>query len=195
MFNNFCCRFCILLGAICRYNPQYNPQNKCSKTRGGGGKDCLNNVKKQQTEGVPKERQPNFFFLKDSFSPPDRIFCRESLTMVNVPKLRKTYCPHPACRSHKPFKVTQYKKSAESKQAQGRRRWDRIQESVNELQLEARSGALHITLCNFLAVPIPTFTFYSYFCTSQTWLKAFPLTHTINWVPPPKQHFLVYFTV
>ena len=43
--------------------------------------------------------------------------------MVNVPKLRKTYCPHPKCLSHKLFKVTQYKKSAESKQAQGRRRY------------------------------------------------------------------------
>ena len=42
--------------------------------------------------------------------------------MVNIPKLRKTYCPHQKCLSHKLFKVTQYKKSAESKQAQGRRR-------------------------------------------------------------------------
>ena len=48
--------------------------------------------------------------------------------MVNVPKLRKTYCPHPMCKSHKPFKVTQYKKSAESKSAQGRRRYDRKQQ-------------------------------------------------------------------
>merc|ERR1711999_55150 len=44
------------------------------------------------------------------------------------PKLRKTYCPHPQCKSHKPFKVTQYKKSAESKSAQGRRRYDRKQQ-------------------------------------------------------------------
>ena len=62
--------------------------------------------------------------------------------MVNIPKLRKTYCPHPDCRSHKLFKVnphatqycgdswltvclqvTQHKKSAESKNAQGRRRY------------------------------------------------------------------------
>ena len=42
--------------------------------------------------------------------------------MVNLPKWRNTYCPHPKCKSHKKFKVTQYKKSAESKQAQGRRR-------------------------------------------------------------------------
>ena len=46
----------------------------------------------------------------------------QTTNMVNVPKLRKTYCPHPKCLSHKLFKVTQYKKSAESKQAQGRRR-------------------------------------------------------------------------
>ena len=43
--------------------------------------------------------------------------------MVNLPKWRNTYCPHPKCKSHKKFKVTQYKKSAESKQAQGRRRY------------------------------------------------------------------------
>ena len=43
--------------------------------------------------------------------------------MVNLPKWRNTYCPHPKCKSHKKFKVTQYKKSAESKQAQGRRRF------------------------------------------------------------------------
>merc|ERR1712217_682361 len=51
-----------------------------------------------------------------------------SNTMVNIPKLRKTYCPHPDCRSHKLFKVTQHKKSAESKNAQGRRRYDRKQQ-------------------------------------------------------------------
>ena len=47
---------------------------------------------------------------------------RTCLKMVNLPKWRNTYCPHPKCRAHKKFKVTQYKKSAESKQAQGRRR-------------------------------------------------------------------------
>ena len=44
------------------------------------------------------------------------------IRMVNIPKLRKTYCPHEKCKSHKLFKVTQFKKSAESKDAQGRRR-------------------------------------------------------------------------
>ena len=37
MFKNFCCRFCFSLGPIWRYNPQCNPQHKCSKMRGGGG--------------------------------------------------------------------------------------------------------------------------------------------------------------
>ena len=44
-----------------------------------------------------------------------------SLKMVNMPKGRNTYCAR--CNAHKKFKVTQYKKSAESKQAQGRRRY------------------------------------------------------------------------
>merc|ERR1712062_236281 len=46
--------------------------------------------------------------------------------MVNIPKSRKTYCP--ACNNHQKFKVTQYKKSQESKYAQGRRRYDRKQQ-------------------------------------------------------------------
>ena len=41
--------------------------------------------------------------------------------MVNMPKGRNTYCAR--CNMHKKFKVTQYKKSAESKAAQGRRRY------------------------------------------------------------------------
>ena len=47
---------------------------------------------------------------------------------MNIPKKRRTFCPHPDCKSHKMFKVTQYKKSQESKQAQGRRRYDRKQQ-------------------------------------------------------------------
>merc|ERR1712062_549143 len=43
-----------------------------------------------------------------------------------VPKARNTYCAK--CNKHGKFKVTQYKKSAESKQAQGRRRYDRKQQ-------------------------------------------------------------------
>merc|ERR1739848_146918 len=46
--------------------------------------------------------------------------------MVNIPKSRRTYCPN--CNKHEKFKVTQYKKSQESKFAQGRRRYDRKQQ-------------------------------------------------------------------
>ena len=49
-------------------------------------------------------------------------------SQVNVPKTRRTFCPAPVCKGHKEFKVTQYKKSQESKQAQGRRRYDRKQQ-------------------------------------------------------------------
>ena len=41
MFKKFCCKFSILLGAIWRYNLQYNPQHKCSKKRGGGGSKAV----------------------------------------------------------------------------------------------------------------------------------------------------------
>merc|ERR1719411_1889244 len=43
-----------------------------------------------------------------------------------MPKGRNTFCAR--CKTHKKFKVTQYKKSAESKAAQGRRRYDRKQQ-------------------------------------------------------------------
>merc|ERR1712117_731032 len=46
--------------------------------------------------------------------------------MVNLPKTRNTFCPK--CNKHCPFKVTQYKKSQESKVAQGRRRYDHKQQ-------------------------------------------------------------------
>ena len=46
--------------------------------------------------------------------------------MVNIPKDRRTYCPH--CNKHEKFKVTQYKKSQESIFAQGKRRYDRKQQ-------------------------------------------------------------------
>jgi len=45
---------------------------------------------------------------------------------VNVPKQRRTYCKK--CNQHRVHKVTQYKKSKERKQAQGRRRYDRKQQ-------------------------------------------------------------------
>merc|ERR1711902_28463 len=47
--------------------------------------------------------------------------------MVNLPKSRRTFCAY-GCNSHKKFRVTQYKKSRESKFAQGRRRYDRKQQ-------------------------------------------------------------------
>merc|ERR1712038_170802 len=46
--------------------------------------------------------------------------------MVNIPKSRNTFCS--SCKKHQKFKVTQYKKSQESKFAQGRRRYDRKQQ-------------------------------------------------------------------
>merc|ERR1712107_596069 len=46
--------------------------------------------------------------------------------MVNIPKQRRTFCPN--CNHYEKFKVTQYKKSQESKFAQGRRRYDRKQQ-------------------------------------------------------------------
>merc|ERR1712212_1383863 len=51
---------------------------------------------------------------------------RHSSIMVNIPKSIRTYCP--SCNNHQKFKVTQYKKSQESKFAQGRRRYDRKQQ-------------------------------------------------------------------
>eukprot|EP00008_Paramoeba_atlantica_P002623 CAMPEP_0201480532 /NCGR_PEP_ID=MMETSP0151_2-20130828/5002_1 /ASSEMBLY_ACC=CAM_ASM_000257 /TAXON_ID=200890 /ORGANISM="Paramoeba atlantica, Strain 621/1 / CCAP 1560/9" /LENGTH=104 /DNA_ID=CAMNT_0047862421 /DNA_START=58 /DNA_END=372 /DNA_ORIENTATION=+ len=45
--------------------------------------------------------------------------------MVNVPKLKNTFCAK--CKKHTKHKVTQYKKSKESPFAQGRRRYDRKQ--------------------------------------------------------------------
>merc|ERR1712214_103181 len=51
--------------------------------------------------------------------------CHKS-KMVNIPKARRTYCAK--CKKHQKFKVTQYKKSQESKFAQGRRRYDRKQQ-------------------------------------------------------------------
>merc|ERR1712001_541321 len=47
-----------------------------------------------------------------------------SSTMVRYPKERKTYCPHPMCKSHKLCKVTQYKSGKASVFAQGKRRYD-----------------------------------------------------------------------
>jgi len=58
----------------------------------------------------------------------DPFLSHFSFFQVNIPKVRRTYCPHPDCKNHQKWKVTQYKKSAESKKAQGRRRYDRKQQ-------------------------------------------------------------------
>ncbi|KAH7650322.1 60S ribosomal L44 [Cryptosporidium bovis] len=47
--------------------------------------------------------------------------------MVNIPKVRNTYCKGSDCRKHTPHKVSQYKRGKESSTAQGRRRYDRKQ--------------------------------------------------------------------
>merc|ERR1719337_444827 len=41
--------------------------------------------------------------------------------MVHIPKTKFTYCK--VCKKHRNFKVTQYKKGKDSKQAQGARRY------------------------------------------------------------------------
>merc|ERR1712055_266617 len=48
-------------------------------------------------------------------------------TMVNVPKVRNTFCKSKKCRKHTKHKVTQYKKGKDSIFAQGKRRYDRKQ--------------------------------------------------------------------
>eukprot|EP00766_Chilomastix_caulleryi_P002754 gnl/Chilomastix_caulleri/3769.p1 GENE.gnl/Chilomastix_caulleri/3769~~gnl/Chilomastix_caulleri/3769.p1 ORF type:complete len:105 (+),score=15.80 gnl/Chilomastix_caulleri/3769:28-342(+) len=45
--------------------------------------------------------------------------------MVNIPKLRRTFCPHH--KHHAEHQITQYRKSEESIHSQGRRRYDRKQ--------------------------------------------------------------------
>ncbi|KAJ3705262.1 hypothetical protein LUZ61_008967 [Rhynchospora tenuis] len=51
----------------------------------------------------------------------------KAVTMVNVPKTKKTYCKNKECRKHTLHKVTQYKKGKDSLSAQGKRRYDRKQ--------------------------------------------------------------------
>ncbi|XP_014201455.1 large ribosomal subunit protein eL42-like [Pan paniscus] len=45
--------------------------------------------------------------------------------MVNIPKTRRTFCKK--CGKHQPHKVTKYKKSKDSLNAQGKQRYDRKQ--------------------------------------------------------------------
>ena len=46
---------------------------------------------------------------------------RETFKMVNVPMLRKTFCPHPDCKATKPFRVTNYKSLNEEVTSRKRR--------------------------------------------------------------------------
>merc|ERR1712075_4825 len=46
------------------------------------------------------------------------------VTMVNIPKTRKTFCASKKCRKHTLHKVTQYKAGKASLFAQGKRRYD-----------------------------------------------------------------------
>lgn len=76
-----------------------------------------------------------FCNLSFTFSMNDTLLCLDfsaedppsSVTMVNVPKLKKTYCKNKECKKHTLHKVTQYKKGKDSLAAQGKRRYDRKQ--------------------------------------------------------------------
>lgn len=48
--------------------------------------------------------------------------------MVNIPKVKNTFCPAKICGKHTKHKVTQYKKGKDSLFAQGKRRYDRKQQ-------------------------------------------------------------------
>merc|ERR1712156_514215 len=48
-------------------------------------------------------------------------FINKRVKMVHIPKTKYTYCK--VCKKHRNFKVTQYKKGKDSKQAQGARRY------------------------------------------------------------------------
>ncbi|KAI5071556.1 hypothetical protein GOP47_0013807 [Adiantum capillus-veneris] len=47
--------------------------------------------------------------------------------MVNVPKMKKSFCKGKDCKKHTLHKVTQYKKGKDSLYVQGKRRYDRKQ--------------------------------------------------------------------
>ncbi|KAL7690958.1 putative ribosomal protein L44e [Plasmopara halstedii] len=50
-----------------------------------------------------------------------------SVTMVNMPKERRTFCKDKKCRKHTVHKITQYKAGKASKYAQGARRYNQKQ--------------------------------------------------------------------
>ena len=45
----------------------------------------------------------------------------KTFKMVNVPMLRKTFCPHPDCKGNKPFRVTNHKSLTEELTSRKRR--------------------------------------------------------------------------
>ncbi|PLW10920.1 hypothetical protein PCANC_12911 [Puccinia coronata f. sp. avenae] len=57
----------------------------------------------------------------------NRLSDLKAVTMVNIPKTRRTYCKGKQCKKHTPHKVTQYKTGKASLFAQGKRRYDRKQ--------------------------------------------------------------------
>merc|ERR1712039_776350 len=66
--------------------------------------------------------------------------------MVQVKKLRNTYCSHADCLSHKQHRVSQYKKGKESKAAQGRRRYDAKQKGFGGQKKPIQKRKYKITL-------------------------------------------------
>ena len=89
MFKHFCCKFCILLGAIWRYNPRYNPQHKCSKTR-GGSKAVWTMLKKNRRFGSGEENRSffyhNFFQNWSIFTAPLEIIFHPKLLPKTWPQ-------------------------------------------------------------------------------------------------------------
>ncbi|KAG4303697.1 hypothetical protein PCK1_000215 [Pneumocystis canis] len=64
----------------------------------------------------------------------DILDIRKGYSIVNIPKLRRTFCKGKECRRHTQHKVTQYKKGKDSLYAQGKRRYDRKQRDPIEFQ-------------------------------------------------------------
>ena len=50
-----------------------------------------------------------------------RAAVTQALKMVNVPRLQKTFCPHPLCMGFKAFRVTDYDRVAQAANSKKRR--------------------------------------------------------------------------
>ena len=50
-----------------------------------------------------------------------RAAATQALKMVNVPRLQKTFCPHPLCMGFKAFRVTDYDRVAQAANSKKRR--------------------------------------------------------------------------